>query len=129
MNLHLAQLSTDLLLEPGYFPLSMMSLLQYLLAIERPIMPPCSCTCIKSSTINKQVKNILSKHPESEQDYIKHLHLNYIWDPILLLFSYFLPLPYYRPLLVGPESHFLPQMKKSVKCCPFKSHNDSEFIA
>ena len=39
------------------------------------------------------------------------------------------PFPSYHPLLAGPESNCHPQMKKSVRCCRFKSHNDSEFIA
>ena len=46
----------------------------------------------------------------------------------LLSFTHFCS-PYHRPLASGPQARVCPQEKKSVRCCRFESHNDSEFIA
>ena len=44
-------------------------------------------------------------------------------------FAFLVPfVPCSHPLLIGPKSHFHPQVKKSARCCRFESRNNSEFI-
>ena len=60
---------------------------------------------------------------------VSALDVGFLGAQYFFTFVYSFLFPLLRSLASGPQAHVRPQEKKSARCCLFKSHSDSEFIA